>query len=84
MTLLLGPPSSGKTTLLLALAGRLGSGLQVYNLVFVGKYKIVDVKGRLFCMQVNPVSYRDLFTLTKHATNNRLSPNWISCVVCCC
>ncbi|XP_058074655.1 ABC transporter G family member 31-like [Magnolia sinica] len=28
MTLLLGPPSSGKTTLLLALAGRLGSGLQ--------------------------------------------------------
>ncbi|XP_039124389.1 ABC transporter G family member 31 [Dioscorea cayenensis subsp. rotundata] len=29
MTLLLGPPSSGKTTLLLALAGRLGSGLQM-------------------------------------------------------
>ncbi|KAL5729441.1 ABC transporter G member 32 [Ranunculus cassubicifolius] len=28
-TLLLGPPSSGKTTLLLALAGRLGSSLQV-------------------------------------------------------
>jgi nicotinamide riboside kinase len=30
LTLLLGPPSSGKTTLLLALAGRLGPGLQVY------------------------------------------------------
>ncbi|XP_072965196.1 ABC transporter G family member 31 isoform X1 [Typha angustifolia] len=29
MTLLLGPPSSGKTTLLLALAGRLGSDLQM-------------------------------------------------------
>ncbi|XP_068647908.1 ABC transporter G family member 32-like [Aristolochia californica] len=29
MTLLLGPPSSGKTTLLLALAGRLGDDLQV-------------------------------------------------------
>ncbi|XP_020248673.1 ABC transporter G family member 31 isoform X1 [Asparagus officinalis] len=29
MTLLLGPPSSGKTTLLLALAGRLGSALQM-------------------------------------------------------
>ncbi|XP_077211849.1 ABC transporter G family member 31-like isoform X1 [Tasmannia lanceolata] len=29
MTLLLGPPSSGKTTLLLALAGRLGPGLQM-------------------------------------------------------
>ncbi|KAL6345024.1 hypothetical protein AAG906_007755 [Vitis piasezkii] len=28
MTLLLGPPSSGKTTLLLALAGRLGSDLK--------------------------------------------------------
>ncbi|CAI0389718.1 unnamed protein product [Linum tenue] len=29
LTLLLGPPSSGKTTLLLALAGRLGNDLQV-------------------------------------------------------
>jgi len=29
MTLLLGPPSSGKTTLLLALAGRLGKDLKV-------------------------------------------------------
>ena len=29
MTLLLGPPSSGKTTMLLALAGRLSSSLQV-------------------------------------------------------
>ncbi|KAI4335797.1 hypothetical protein L6164_014407 [Bauhinia variegata] len=29
LTLLLGPPSSGKTTLLLALAGRLGPGLQM-------------------------------------------------------
>ncbi|KAI5320501.1 PREDICTED: ABC transporter [Prunus dulcis] len=29
LTLLLGPPSSGKTTLLLALAGRLGTGLQL-------------------------------------------------------
>ena len=29
MTLLLGPPSSGKTTLLLALAGKLGKDLEV-------------------------------------------------------
>ncbi|URE18248.1 Plant PDR ABC transporter associated [Musa troglodytarum] len=32
MTLLLGPPSSGKTTLLLALAGRLGNNLQALAL----------------------------------------------------
>lgn len=31
LTLLLGPPSSGKTTLLLALAGRLKSDLQVLS-----------------------------------------------------
>lgn len=31
MTLLLGPPSSGKTTLLLALAGMLDPSLKVYN-----------------------------------------------------
>lgn len=34
LTLLLGPPSSGKTTLLLALAGRLGHHLQVLRLSF--------------------------------------------------
>lgn len=34
MTLLLGPPSSGKTTLLLALAGRLGKDLKVRKLKF--------------------------------------------------
>ena len=32
MTLLLGPPSSGKTTLLLALAGKLGKELKVRKL----------------------------------------------------
>jgi len=32
MTLLLGPPASGKTTLLLALAGKLGHSLKVLNL----------------------------------------------------
>lgn len=32
LTLLLGPPSSGKTTLLLALAGRPGPGLQVLSI----------------------------------------------------
>jgi DNA helicase TIP49 (TBP-interacting protein) len=32
MTLLLGPPSSGKTTLLLALAGQLGKDLKVRKL----------------------------------------------------
>lgn len=31
MTLLLGPPSSGKTTLLLALAGKLDSDLKVWE-----------------------------------------------------
>jgi len=32
MTLLLGPPASGKTTLLLALAGKLSHSLKVLNL----------------------------------------------------
>jgi ABC-type multidrug transport system ATPase subunit len=39
MTLLLGPPSSGKTTLLLALAGRLGPGLKVSgNITYNGHH----------------------------------------------
>ncbi|CAO2181116.1 unnamed protein product [Urochloa humidicola] len=39
MTLLLGPPSSGKTTLLLALAGRLGPGLKMSgNITFNGHH----------------------------------------------
>lgn len=33
MTLLLGPPSSGKTTLLLALADKLDPGLKVRGLI---------------------------------------------------
>lgn len=39
MTLLLGPPSSGKTTLLKALAGRLVPELQVRILVYIMIYK---------------------------------------------
>lgn len=46
MTLLLGPPSSGKTTLLLALAGKLGSDLKVKILSFV--FTIYSLKGN-FC-----------------------------------
>lgn len=38
MTLLLGPPASGKTTLLLALAGKLNHSLKV--LTFPCKFKI--------------------------------------------
>ncbi|ONM29556.1 glossy13 [Zea mays] len=39
MTLLLGPPSSGKTTLLLALAGRLGPGLKMSgNITYNGHH----------------------------------------------
>ncbi|KAG8045866.1 hypothetical protein GUJ93_ZPchr0008g13536 [Zizania palustris] len=39
MTLLLGPPSSGKTTLLLALAGRLGPGLKISgNITYNGHH----------------------------------------------
>jgi len=37
MTLLLGPPASGKTTLLLALAGKLSHSLKV--LTFPSKFK---------------------------------------------
>ncbi|XP_022777195.1 ABC transporter G family member 36-like isoform X2 [Durio zibethinus] len=40
MTLLLGPPSSGKTTLLLALAGKLGPSLKVSGEVTYNGYKL--------------------------------------------
>jgi Ni2+-binding GTPase involved in maturation of urease and hydrogenase len=41
MTLLLGPPSSGKTTLLLALAGKLSHDLKVRNTHFMA-FKILE------------------------------------------
>ena len=41
MTLLLGPPASGKTTLLLALAGKLDKELQV-EIFFFPSYILVD------------------------------------------
>ncbi|KAJ7542553.1 hypothetical protein O6H91_09G000200 [Diphasiastrum complanatum] len=40
MTLLLGPPSSGKTTLLLALAGKLDPGLKVYGRVMYNGHEL--------------------------------------------
>ncbi|KAM0932126.1 putative ABC transporter, P-loop containing nucleoside triphosphate hydrolase [Dioscorea sansibarensis] len=40
MTLLLGPPSSGKTTLLLALAGKLDSSLKVYGDITYNGYRL--------------------------------------------
>ncbi|KAH7684878.1 Xenobiotic-transporting ATPase protein [Dioscorea alata] len=40
MTLLLGPPSSGKTTLLLALAGKLDSSLKVYGDITYNGYAL--------------------------------------------
>ncbi|XP_056691158.1 ABC transporter G family member 32 isoform X2 [Spinacia oleracea] len=40
LTLLLGPPSSGKTTLLLALAGRLGPGLKTLGKVSYNGYEL--------------------------------------------
>ncbi|XP_047054325.1 ABC transporter G family member 35-like [Lolium rigidum] len=42
MTLLLGPPGSGKTTFLLALAGRLGSDLQVSGKVTYNGHEMGD------------------------------------------
>ncbi|ERM97050.1 hypothetical protein AMTRI_Chr05g64100 [Amborella trichopoda] len=42
LTLLLGPPSSGKTTLLLALAGRLGSDLQVSGSITYNGHKLSE------------------------------------------
>ncbi|CAA6666311.1 unnamed protein product [Spirodela intermedia] len=42
MTLLLGPPSSGKTTLLLALAGRLGSDLQMSGSIAYNGHKLSE------------------------------------------
>ncbi|KMZ69734.1 Pleiotropic drug resistance protein 6 [Zostera marina] len=42
MTLLLGPPSSGKTTLLMALAGRLEGGLQTSGSVIYNGHKLSE------------------------------------------
>ncbi|KMT16880.1 hypothetical protein BVRB_2g043550 [Beta vulgaris subsp. vulgaris] len=42
LTLLLGPPSSGKTTLLLALAGRLGRGLETSGKISYNGYELND------------------------------------------
>ncbi|XP_010670754.2 ABC transporter G family member 32 isoform X2 [Beta vulgaris subsp. vulgaris] len=42
LTLLLGPPSSGKTTLLLALAGRLGRGLETSGNISYNEYELND------------------------------------------
>ncbi|KAF4399195.1 hypothetical protein G4B88_022278 [Cannabis sativa] len=46
MTLLLGPPSSGKTTLLLALAGKLDSNLQVQGQVSYNGYRVDEFVAR--------------------------------------
>lgn len=48
MTLLLGPPSSGKTTLLLALAGKLDPDLKVetfhFQLPFFYEFQFLNLK----------------------------------------
>ncbi|KAI3761586.1 hypothetical protein L1987_52006 [Smallanthus sonchifolius] len=46
MTLLLGPPSSGKTTLLLALAGKLDSSLKVEGEISYNGYKLNEFEPR--------------------------------------
>ncbi|KAK9054723.1 hypothetical protein SSX86_025802 [Deinandra increscens subsp. villosa] len=46
MTLLLGPPSSGKTTLLLALAGRLDPGLEVEGEITYNGHKLNEFEPR--------------------------------------
>ena len=60
MTLLLGPPSSGKTTLLLALAGRLGPGLKVRiitSISFLSLYSCSSkVLGKIFVTWFRSVS----------------------------
>ncbi|KAL0711599.1 hypothetical protein Bca4012_018577 [Brassica carinata] len=43
LTLLLGPPSSGKTTLLLALAGRLGNNLQTSGKITYNGYNLKEI-----------------------------------------
>jgi ABC-type multidrug transport system ATPase subunit len=43
LTLLLGPPSSGKTTLLLALAGRLGTNLQTSGKITYNGYDLKEI-----------------------------------------
>uniref|UniRef100_A0A1J3CWN6 ABC transporter G family member 32 n=1 Tax=Noccaea caerulescens TaxID=107243 RepID=A0A1J3CWN6_NOCCA len=43
LTLLLGPPSSGKTTLLLALAGRLGTNLQTSGKITYNGYNLKEI-----------------------------------------
>lgn len=53
MTLLLGPPSSGKTTLLLALAGRLGSDLKVCHLSLFCKVSNFNCMWRYWWPDIN-------------------------------
>ncbi|MFS8006180.1 putative ABC transporter, P-loop containing nucleoside triphosphate hydrolase [Helianthus anomalus] len=47
MTLLLGPPSSGKTTLLLALAGRLDPSLRVEGEISYNDHKLNEFESRM-------------------------------------
>ena len=47
MTLLLGPPSSGKTTLLLALAGKLDQSLRVSRLSFLTNHHVIYIEQNL-------------------------------------
>jgi len=46
MTLLLGPPSSGKTTLLLALSGKLDKSLKVKPFIF-------NIYGNILSLEIN-------------------------------
>ncbi|KAD5803016.1 hypothetical protein E3N88_14376 [Mikania micrantha] len=53
LTLLLGPPSSGKTTLLLALAGRLGRGLKLSGKITYNGHELKEFVPQRTCAYVS-------------------------------
>lgn len=62
MTLLLGPPSSGKTTLLLALAGKLDPDLKVKrNLTLSSNFSLIGVQKFIHISNLKRKSFASAF-----------------------
>ncbi|XP_035831199.1 pleiotropic drug resistance protein 1-like [Helianthus annuus] len=77
MTLLLGPPSSGKTTLLLALAGRLDPSLRVEGEISYNGHKLNEFEPRRTAAYI---SHNDIHAgeMTVKETLDFSARRWIS------